>query len=238
MRAEIMYKTGFKLGKEVYLMFVFAVLALVGIYMYQLDFAIADTIYSLTNSWYYQEQWFTSVFMHQYMKYALILLYLIFILKFFLRDKSTEDEFQRYGKIVLLVTLLFGTFTVSYLKHILQVDCPWALIQYGGDKPYFSLFSYGQAYLPSSHCFPAGHASSAFTWLSLYFYVAIYQPKYRFKILLAVLVMGFILGLGQQFRGAHFISHDVWSMLVCLIVNVIIYKGAFSQWVLKRVVKQ
>ncbi|MFK5949558.1 MAG: phosphatase PAP2 family protein [Methylococcales bacterium] len=233
-----MNKTGFKLGNEVYLMGVFSVLALLIINVFQLDFVIADGIYALTNSWYYQEQWFTSVFMHLYMKYALILLYLVLLLKFFLRDKSTEDRVQRYGKIVLLTSLLLGTLTVSYLKHTLQVDCPWDLVRYGGDKPYFALFSYGQTYLPSSHCFPSGHASSVFTWLSLYFYTAIYYPKHRLKILLAILVLGYVLGLGQQFRGAHFLSHDIWSMLVCLMVNLIIYKAAFSQWSINKVVKK
>jgi len=227
----------FKLGKEVYFLFVLGVLALVIIDVFQLDFTIADAIYSLKNSWFYQEQWFTSIFMHRYMKYALILLYVVFLVLFFLRDKGSENCFQRYGKIVLLVSLLLGTLTVSFLKHNLQVDCPWDLLRYGGDKPYFGLFQYRQAFLPSSHCFPSGHASSAFTWLSLYFYVDIYQPKYRIKILVLVLILGYVLGLGQQFRGAHFISHDVWSMLVCLMVNVIVFKGAFSQRVLKKVVK-
>jgi len=226
----------FKLDKEVYLVIGIGILALIVINLFQLDFVIADSIYALTHSWYYQEQWFTSVFMHKYMKYVLILLYLVLLLKFFLRDKSTEDRFQRYGKIVLLISLLLGTLFVSYFKHTLQVDCPWDLLRYGGDKPFFGLFQYGQAYLPSSHCFPSGHASSAFTWFSLYFYTAIFYPKYRLKIFAVVLVLGYVLGLGQQFRGAHFISHDVWSMLVCMFVNVIIYKTAFSHWALKRAV--
>jgi membrane-associated PAP2 superfamily phosphatase len=226
----------FKLGKEVYLIIVFGIMALIVINLIQLDFVISDAIYALSNSWYYKEQWFASVFMHQYMKYALILIYLIFLVAFFMRNKATENRFERYGKIILLVSLLLGTLTVSYLKHSLQVDCPWDLLQYGGDKPYFGLFQYGQAYLPSSHCFPSGHASSGFTWLSLYFYTAIYHPRYRLRVLGVVLVLGYTLGLGQQFRGAHFISHDIWSMLVCLFVNIIIYKIAFSQRVLKRLI--
>lgn len=227
----------FKLHKEIYVLFILAALTLFIIYFFKLDFTLADSIYALKDGWYYKEQWFTSAFMHRYLKYAIIALYLSLVVAFFVRNKSAEKDIERYGKVILLVSLMFGTLTVSYLKHTLEVDCPWDLLRYGGDKPFFELFSYGQTFLPSSHCFPSGHASSAFTWLSLYFYTTIFYPKYSFRVLGSVLVLGYILGLGQQFRGAHFLSHDLWSMLVCLIVNVVVYKTAFSPWALKRVMK-
>ncbi len=219
--------TPFKIPAESYWLVLVAGCALFLIYYFAIDFVVANWIYAPSGSWLYQDSWVTNTLMHRFGKYALILLYLLFVLKFFVRDKSKENAFQRYGKIVLLLSLVVGTFLVSVLKHVLEVDCPWDLEQYGGNKPFFQVFHYAKAYLPSSHCFPSGHASTAFTWFSLYFYCSIYYPKKRLYVLAAVLFLGFGFGFGQQLRGAHFISHDFWSLLVCFLCNAIIYKVAF-----------
>ena len=224
-----MPKQVFTLQKEIIILFFLSILALGVIYLFNLDFLFADYIYKSTGSWQYQNSWFTNDLMHKYGKYSFILLYLIFFVGFFLRNKATETSHERFGKILLLISLLLGTASVSLLKHTLEVDCPWDLLRYGGTKELYSLFDYPSTLLPSSHCFPSGHASTAFTWLALYFYSSIYHPQYRLKILMAVLFFGFLFGFGQQLRGAHFISHDLWSLLVCLSVNVLVFKVAYRK---------
>ena len=218
---------GFKIPLESYFLFVLAIISLFIIHTFKIDFAIASQIYLPTNSWFYQDSWITNNLMHRFGKYFVILLYLFLLIKFLIRDKNNEDALLRYGNIVLLLSLLVGTLIVSVLKHTLEVDCPWDLQQFGGSKPFFEVFHYGTDYLPSSHCFPSGHASTVFTWFSLYFFCSIYYPKHRIKVLSIILALGFVFGFGQQLRGAHFISHDIWSMLVCLLVNILIYKVAF-----------
>lgn len=205
------------------------VFALAIVEFFQLDFIFANWIYLPTNSWLYQDHWFTNLVVHRWGKYTLILLYLFLLIKFIFRDKNQENQFSRYGKIVFLVSLLLGTACVSFLKHFMNADCPWDLLQYGGNKPFMPFYRYDTSSFSSSHCFPSGHASSAFTWISLYFYTSIYCPKLRFKVLAAILIVGFGFGLSQQFRGAHFISHDLYSLLVCLIVNIVVYKLAFRK---------
>lgn len=217
----------FKINVEIYWLIVLSIVALFFIHFLQLDFVIADWIYQPMQSWFYQDYWVTNLVIHRLGKYALILLYLYFLVKFFMRNKNHEDALKRRARIVLLINIVVGTACVSILKHSLNVDCPWDLLQYGGDKPYFAVFHYDAAYLPSSHCFPSGHASTAFTWMALYFYSTMYCPKYRFRILTAILIIGFGFGFSQQLRGAHFISHDIWSLLVCISVNILIYKIAF-----------
>jgi membrane-associated PAP2 superfamily phosphatase len=219
----------FKINKATYGLIAFSLIAIGVIRYFNLDFIIADSIYMPTKSWVYQDSWVTNELMHKYGKYALILLYILFVIKFITRDKTDETSKQRYSRIILIFSILVGTFCVSLLKYTLDVDCPKDLIQYGGSKPYFSLFHYDQSLLPSAHCFPSGHASTAFTWISLYFYTTIFYPKWKNKALIAVLAIGFVFGIGQQFRGAHFLSHDFYSLLVCIAVNVLIYKTAFSQ---------
>jgi membrane-associated PAP2 superfamily phosphatase len=225
----------FNIKKEIYILIVFSILVLLLIEYLNLDFYLADLIYQPTASWFYRDHMFTNLIVHRIGKYLMILIYLVFLVTFWFKDKTKENKFKRHGQIVLLISILLGTLMVSVLKHSLNVDCPWDLLQYGGDKPYFSLFSYNSSYLPSSHCFPSGHASSAFTWIALYFYASIYYPQHRFKILAAVLIIGFGFGLSQQFRGAHFLSHDFWSLLVCTFVNIVIYSLAFNKFMLSKV---
>jgi len=213
---------------EAYLLALIIIVLLIVERLFSLDFYFADLIYNRTHSWEYKNAWVTNQLMHSFGKYSLILLYLVFVIRFFLRDKSSETAYQRYGKIVFLFSVLVGTLCVSILKKTLNVDCPWDLLRYGGEKEYYSLFNYAKESLPSNHCFPSGHASSAFTWISLYFYSSIYYPHYKYKVLFSVIALGFVFGFGQQLRGAHFISHDLWSLLVCLSVNGLIYKLAFS----------
>ena len=217
----------FKLAGEVYWLVLFAFITLAMIYIFDLDFYFADLIYQPTKSWKYQDVWLTDILIHKYGKYTLILLYLIFLFEFFVGNRKNEDRYKRYNKMILLVSLLLGAISVTLLKQVLEVDCPWDLSRYGGGELFFPLFQYASESLPSSHCFPSGHASTGFTWFSLYFYSCIYYPKYKLRILVVTLFIGFLYGASQQFRGAHFISHDVWSMLVCLTVNIVIYKLAF-----------
>jgi membrane-associated PAP2 superfamily phosphatase len=49
----------------------------------------------------------------------------------------------------------------------------------------------------------------------------------RLKVLAIVLIVGFVFGFSQQLRGAHFLSHDIYSLLVCLFANMVVYSLAF-----------
>jgi membrane-associated PAP2 superfamily phosphatase len=145
-----------------------------------------------------------------------------------------KDRIELYPRIVLMIALLVGTMTVSSLKHILNVDCPWDLIQYGGTKPFMSIWAYKSEFLPSSGCFPSAHASAGFTLISTYFYMRRFKPEYKNIALGITLFIGFGFGLAQQFRGAHFISHDISSLIVCIIINHFIFSLAFRDKKYKR----
>ena len=50
--------------------------------------------------------------------------------------------------------------------------------------------------------------------LALYFATFLYFRRPAL-MLLPGLVVGWVFALGQQARGAHFLSHDLWSLTVC-----------------------
>lgn len=115
----------------------------------------------------------------------------------------------------LLLATLAGTLLVAWVKSWSNVDCPWDLFRYGGARPYVDLFSLRPVGLSRGACFPAGHASGGYAWLALYFFLLAVRPSLRWWGLGAGLALGLTFGLSQQLRGAHFLSHDLWTATIC-----------------------
>ncbi len=126
----------------------------------------------------------------------------------------------------VLVSVLLATLAVSTLKAVTNVDCPWDLVRYGGDHRWIGLFDARPGEWSRARCFPAGHASAGYAWLSLYFAALQSAPRLRWVALGTALAAGLVFGLGQQLRGAHFASHDVASALVCWLVAL----GLWRAW--------
>ena len=64
-------------------------------------------------------------------------------------------------------------------------------------------------------CFPAGHASAGYAWVALYFFFLATRPAWRWRGLAIGLATGAVFGISQQLRGAHFLSHDIFAMIIC-----------------------
>ena len=124
--------------------------------------------------------------------------------------------------LYLLLSTLISTAVVASMKRWTHMDCPWDLIGYGGHKAYYGLFSARPASLPSSNCFPAGHASAGYAWVALYFFFRRVKPGLRWWGLAAGLTLGLVFGVDQQLRGAHFMSHDLWSLMACWVVALLL----------------
>ncbi|MEZ5565661.1 MAG: phosphatase PAP2 family protein [Gammaproteobacteria bacterium] len=131
------------------------------------------------------------------------------------------------GFIVLSVAA--GAGLVGVLKQTTNVDCPWSLTEFGGDRPYVSLFSDRPDELPRGHCFPGGHSSSGFALFSLYFLFLFRHRRAARWALAAALLLGGLFAFAQEARGAHFLSHDVWSAALvwycCLAIFALGYRG-------------
>lgn len=100
-------------------------------------------------------------------------------------------------------------------KELTHVDCPWDLLRYGGENPYLKLFDPHPGNYKYGKCFPAAHAGVGHTFVALYFFLAIIRPEWKWYGLAVGVTLGFIFGITQQIRGAHFLSHDVWTAAVC-----------------------
>jgi membrane-associated PAP2 superfamily phosphatase len=117
--------------------------------------------------------------------------------------------------LYLLAATSTSATAVAWIKSWSNVDCPWDLARYGGTHAYLGVFQARPAAWTPGSCFPAGHASAGYMWLALYFLLARTRPAWRWWGLGLALVAGLVFGGAQQARGAHFLSHDVVTAMVC-----------------------
>jgi membrane-associated PAP2 superfamily phosphatase len=126
-----------------------------------------------------------------------------------------------------MISALLSMGVVGLLKTLTNVDCPWDLAPFGGRFPYIELFGDRPDALRVGRCFPAAHASSGYALLALYF---TFRERHAglAKLGLALgLLTGLTFGLAQQARGAHFVSHDLWSAFLVWTVTLSVYTFAF-----------
>lgn len=108
--------------------------------------------------------------------------------------------------------------TIGLMKARSDLYCPWSIDRYGGDRPHLHFF---QALPPNyppdcGKCFPAGHASGGFALLGLYYLGNTRRGRW---IGLGIgMIAGWALGIYQMFKGAHFLSHTVVTMLIAAVI--------------------
>ena len=118
-------------------------------------------------------------------------------------------------RVQLVVGALLSLIVMALMKRISATSCPWDISDFGGVGHYVSHWAWGVTDGGGGHCFPAGHASAGFAFISGYFALRHNLPRAARIWLAAALVAGFALGLAQQMRGAHFMSHTLWTAWLC-----------------------
>ncbi len=181
----------------------------------QLDLWVADRWYALQGGqWAWRSHWVSYELIHHHGKQMVIGIGLsaltLIILSFF----RPGLRHWRAPMTYLLTAMAVVPAMIATFKRISPVDCPWDLIRYGGDLPYVRTFDHTFGATGLGHCFPAGHASGGFILLAMYF-AALPFVKHPARFLIPGLVVGWVFALGQQSRGAHFLSHDLWTLSTC-----------------------
>jgi membrane-associated PAP2 superfamily phosphatase len=115
----------------------------------------------------------------------------------------------------LALTTLVSLLVVSTLKLHSLTSCPWELQEFGGTVAYVSHWAWGMRDGGSGGCFPAGHASAGFAFIGGFFAFRHTLPRTAQRWLAGALLAGLVLGLAQQVRGAHFMSHTLWTAWLC-----------------------
>lgn len=130
---------------------------------------------------------------------------------------------RRWAVVVLLLMWL----TVPALKQFSLTSCPWSLSAFGGEARWVPHWRLGVPDGGPGHCFPSGHAAGGFGFLAL---VSLWAPHRRMHPgpwrfwLVAVAVCGVAGSLAQVARGAHFLSHCLWSAVLCGLLALLLVR--------------
>jgi membrane-associated PAP2 superfamily phosphatase len=119
--------------------------------------------------------------------------------------------------------------TIAVLHRFSAMHCPWDVVDFGGTAPYFDLLTAPPPGVSRGRCFPASFVTSA-SWM-LSFAWLWFPERRRLSVAIGLVVLAWAFGLGwvQQMRGAHFLSHTLWSLWVGWLV-VLVAHFATGAW--------
>lgn len=207
-----------------------AAIAWIGQYS-DIDLRLADWLYDAgARTFPWRDAPLAATFNHVVLKALATLAALAFIGAAVLdlaRPRARRDALARLRLRVVATCALLVPLTVSLLKRASVSHCPWDLARYGGKEPYLRLFDALPAGIEAGHCLPAGHASASLWLVALAVYwLPARPPRRRGALLVALTALAFggASGWLQQMRGAHFLTHTLWSMwIACTIVLGVIF---------------
>lgn len=182
----------------------------------ELDIWVADFLYQIQGgAWNLQYNLITEDFIHiggRKLTSAMAVVLLALIAGSY---RLTALKPYKAGLWYVFLTAASSALLINIMKSITQMACPWDLSRYGGNDRYVTLIDQLITGSSTGACFPAGHASAAYCWFGLFFFARAYFPKWQRSALFLTLVLGLTFGIAQQLRGAHFLSHDLWTAWIC-----------------------
>lgn len=164
-----------------------------------------------------RQHWALAELNHRYVKDMLILVYILLFLGWQVSLKCQNWHTRRWEFGYFFSMVAVTTASIGILKSQSAHACPWNMVipTYDGILWDFSA--------TAGHCFPGGHASSGFALVAGYFVYRMSNPKRAYFFLIAAVILGLAMGWAQMMRGAHFLSHNLWTGWIIWCLNVIGY---------------
>ncbi len=128
-----------------------------------------------------------------------------------------REAAHRWTLLATLLTLV----AVPALKRLSTTSCPWDVAGFGGSVPYVPHLAWWISDGGPGHCFPSGHAVGGFAFLVPALALRRRSPRAAGWALTGVALLGLLFGAVQVLRGAHYLSHVMWSGWLCLALAVV-----------------
>jgi len=154
---------------------------------------------------------FLELVMHAGLKWLMVVIALGCLAASVLGGSAVKSGAYKKPLLWVFAGMVFSTSVVAILKRYNQHGCPWDIDVYGGNLPLFDLFASLPAGAEAGHCFPAGHPSGGFALMAFYFAFMHSRPRLARNMLWVGVTTGLLMGFAQMMRGAHFLSHVLWS---------------------------
>lgn len=161
--------------------------------------------------------WLTESLMHRGGKFFYGIVVVMLVFNYF-RPLTPTLRLERNAQRWWFLTMLLCIAAISLLKYLSKSSCPWDLAMFGGTAQHISHWNFVLGDGGPGRCFPSGHVSGAFALMAISFAVRPVSANLAKKVLIAVLLIGGILGAGQVVRGAHFVSHVFYSAWICWLI--------------------
>jgi membrane-associated PAP2 superfamily phosphatase len=197
--------------------------------------AAFDLDRSISHAWFYDVQdqwlgggsgsWWARDVLHTGGRWFVRVIALAALLTWIVSFRGRRFSKLRRGAAFAFLALVLSTALVGSLKSVTNVDCPWDLAGFGGDRPYVELFSDRPDALPHAKCFPGAHSSSGFALIFGYFLLRDSSRRRARWALAGGFLVGVLFALGQEARGAHFLSHDLTSAGIVWFIQVLLYRA-------------
>ncbi|MCH7305882.1 phosphatase PAP2 family protein [Acinetobacter higginsii] len=171
----------------------------------------------------YKNDWFLDKLNHTYVKQLLTLVYVVFFFLWCASFKVEKLKPQRWQYGYMFWVSMLCTGIVGLLKAHSYHACPWYMTH---ETPTGFIWDFSAT---AGHCFPGGHASTGFALVTGYFVYRLYQTQRAWFYLVAAMIIGFAMGWAQMMRGAHFLSHNLWTAWVCVAVNLVLYAFTYKR---------
>lgn len=184
----------------------------------------------------WRDHWWLSSVLHNGAKQLAVLVY-VGVLAMTLWPKGIWRQLSPSQRLEIAMGITLSLVVITAIKRISLTSCPWDLEAFGGTARYVSHWTWGVSDGGGGSCFPGGHASSAFAFmaLSLPWLTSSQTDHQRMgrALTVAILLIGWVLGLAQTLRGAHYPSHTAWTALFCA-ATAWANHVVFAWWRLKR----
>ncbi|MCE9687111.1 phosphatase PAP2 family protein [Shewanella sp. AS16] len=198
--------------------------------VFGLDMALSQWLFRLEGGvahWPLRNVWWTDTLIHTGGRNLVILLGVTVIASLIGSYFSATMRPFRRGLWYLLASVVTTLVLVRIGKNLSHISCPWDLTDFGGKFAYSSLFEPLAPGAEFGQCFPGGHSSGGFAWIALYYFALACVPRLRWQGFALGLGMGLVFAMGQELRGAHFLSHDLTSLAIAWSVASLLYYVIF-----------
>ncbi len=174
----------------------------------------------------WQHHWLTAQVLHGGGRLLSAVLVLVLFAQLW-RPLPLVPLMPRAERLWWLLATLACLLLIPFVKKHSLISCPWDLAQFGGTARYLPHWA-AQAWVGPGdggpgRCFPSGHASGAFSFVTGWFVLRGASARVARRWLLGVCVLGLVFGVAQVARGAHYPSHVAWTAWLC-------WAAAASAW--------
>ena len=183
----------------------------------QIDLNLIQPWVSSDGSFPLKGDWALAKLNHTYVKQVLTAVYLSFFVLWCASFKIEKLKAKRWQYGYFFAVSMLCTCVIGLIKAHAAHACPWAMTT-ATSTGFIWNFS-----ATAGHCFPGGHASTGFALITGFFIFRLDQKKLAWFYLFSALILGFAMGWAQMMRGAHFLSHNLWTAWICMAINLLCY---------------